>query len=197
MVADGSNARSWYARSRARVATGLLLTMPGIPMLFMGQEFLEDKPWSDDVDGHPELLLYWPGLDDPRDPTMRDFLRFTRELLALRRHLPALRSEGYAPIHVHDANRVLAFQRWVPGIGADVVVVVSLADETRYGYEIGFPREGCWREVFNSDVYDGWVNPNGAGNGGSVRADGPPRHGLPASASLTLPANAILLFAAP
>jgi 1,4-alpha-glucan branching enzyme len=30
--------RSWYARSRARVATGLLLTAPGVPMLFMGQE---------------------------------------------------------------------------------------------------------------------------------------------------------------
>src|SRR6185503_7192579 len=61
-VADPSAHRSWYARSRSRVATGLLLTMPGIPMLFMGQEFLEDKPWSDDVDGHPELQLFWPGL---------------------------------------------------------------------------------------------------------------------------------------
>jgi 1,4-alpha-glucan branching enzyme len=39
-LADPSNARSWYARSRSRVATGLLLTAPGIPQLFMGQEFL-------------------------------------------------------------------------------------------------------------------------------------------------------------
>jgi hypothetical protein len=44
---DATNARSWYARSRSRVATGLLLTAPGIPPLFMGKEFLEDKPWSD------------------------------------------------------------------------------------------------------------------------------------------------------
>lgn len=36
-LADGSNARSWYARSRARVAAGLLLTAPGIPLLFMGR----------------------------------------------------------------------------------------------------------------------------------------------------------------
>ena len=42
-LADSSNSRSWYARSRSRVATGLLLTAPGIPMIFMGQEFLEDK----------------------------------------------------------------------------------------------------------------------------------------------------------
>ena len=46
-LADSTNSRSWYARSRARVATGLLLTAPGVPMLFMGQEFLEDKLWSD------------------------------------------------------------------------------------------------------------------------------------------------------
>src|SRR4029079_13327801 len=63
-LADASNPHSWYARSRTRVATGLLLTMPGIPMLFMGQEFLEDKQWSDDVTGHPELRIFWAGLDD-------------------------------------------------------------------------------------------------------------------------------------
>jgi 1,4-alpha-glucan branching enzyme len=194
-VADSSNAHSWYACSRSRVAMGLLLTMPGIPMLFMGQEFLEDKQWSDDVDGHPELRIFWPGLENPDDPAMRDFLRCTRDLLAVRWQHPALRGEGYALIHVHDTNRVLAFQRWVPGAGGDVVVVVSLADDTRYGYEIGFPSRGHWREVFNSDVYERWVNPHVAGNGGGIDADGPARHGLVTSAALTLPANALLVFA--
>ena len=39
----GGLASGWYAHSRCRVAMGLLLTAPGIPALFMGQEFLEDK----------------------------------------------------------------------------------------------------------------------------------------------------------
>jgi 1,4-alpha-glucan branching enzyme len=168
--------------------------MPGIPMLFMGQEFLEDKQWSDDVDGHPELLIFWPGLEAD-DPTMRDFLRFTRELIGVRRCYPALRAEGYALIHVHDQNRVLAFQRWIPDVGGDVVVVASLANATKYEYEIGFPSGGTWREVFNSDVYDHWVNPEVAGNGGRINATGPGRHGLPCSVALTIPANAILVFA--
>ncbi|MDR1990144.1 MAG: alpha amylase C-terminal domain-containing protein [Acidobacteriaceae bacterium] len=193
-LADPSNARSWYARSRARVATGLLLTMPGIPLLFMGQEFLEDKPWSDAVADAPELALYWNGLHDS-DPTMRDFLRFTREAIALRRTQPALTSEGFALIHAHDENRIIAFQRWVPGQGRDVIVVASFATETWRNYEIGFPSAGDWREVFNSDTYDQWVNPRVEGNRGTVRADGPPRHGLPCSARLTIPANAILAFA--
>jgi 1,4-alpha-glucan branching enzyme len=193
-LADGSNSHSWYASSRSRVAMGLLLTMPGIPMLFMGQEFMEDKQWSDDVKGHPELLLYWRGLESP-DSTMRDFLRFTRELISVRWQYEALRSEGYAVIHVSDENRVLAFQRWIPGVGDDVVVVACLSNETRYGYEIGFPSSGSWREVFNSDVYEHWVNPNVQGNGGGIFANGPALHGLPSSAALTLPANAILIFA--
>jgi 1,4-alpha-glucan branching enzyme len=57
------NPRSWFGRSRARVATGISLTAPGIPMLFMGQEFLEDKQWSDDFEFHKALLLHWAGLD--------------------------------------------------------------------------------------------------------------------------------------
>ena len=193
-LADPSNARSWYAKSRSRVATGLVMTIPGIPMLFMGQEFLEDKPWTDDVERHPELLLHWDGLEAD-DPAMRNHLRFTREIIELRKTYPALRGEGYADIHVHDQNRVFAFQRWVEGEGHDVVVVVFLGNTTWYGYEIGFPGNGFWREIFNSDVYENWVNPAVAGNGGGVHADGPARHNRPHSARLTLPANSILVFA--
>src|SRR5262249_25667838 len=79
-LADGSNAGSWYARSRSRVATGLLLTAPGIPQLFMGQEFLEDKPWSDNPD--EGLNIFFDGLA-AQDNSMRNHLRFTRDLIAL------------------------------------------------------------------------------------------------------------------
>ena len=65
-------------------------------------------------------------------------------------------------------NRVLAFHRWVEGEGHDVIVVVHLATFNRFGYRIGFPGGGEWREVFNSDVYENWVNPNVVGNGGRV-----------------------------
>jgi 1,4-alpha-glucan branching enzyme len=162
-------------------------------MLFMGQEFLEDKQWSDDVSSHPELLIYWEGLNSP-DPSQRDFLRFTRELIRLRWQYPALRGEGFRVIHVHDGNRVLAFQRWIPGVGEDVMIVINLANYNKYNYEIGFPRGGPWREVFNSDVYDNWVNPTAAGNSGGVVATAAPLHDLPFSAALTLPANGLLVF---
>lgn len=191
-LADQSNSRSWYARSRSRVATGLVMTAPGIPMMFMGQEFLEDKQWNDNAD--PANLIYWAGLDSG-DKSMSDFLRFTRELIGLRRRQPALRGEGCQVTHVHNGNRVIAFQRWVEGEGRDVMVVLTLAENTWHNYQIGFPGGGHWLEVFNSDVYDNWVNPIVAGNGGGLDANGPPLHGLPNSASVTIPANGFVVFA--
>ncbi|MCK6499932.1 MAG: alpha amylase C-terminal domain-containing protein [Nitrospira sp.] len=192
-LADRSRPYSWYGRSRARVATGLLLTAPGIPMLFMGQEFLETQPWADDIQNHPQLRIDWAGLNRG-ERAMVDFHRFVRELAWLRRTYLGLTGEGYHPFYVHNDDRILAFHRWVPGSGSDVVVVASLSERTRDGYRIGFPRVGRWKEVFNSDVHDHWVNPWCQGNGGGIDAQPEPRHGLPASAELVLPANSLLVF---
>ncbi len=109
---------------------------------------------------------------------MVDHLRFTSELIALRWQHPALRGQGFRVIHVHDENRVLAFQRWVEGEGHDVVVIVHLSTFNRFDYRIGVPGSGVWREVFNSDVYESWVNPSVVGNGGAVLGDGPAMHGF-------------------
>ncbi len=191
-LADPSNSRSWHARSRSRVATGLLLAAPGVPMLFMGQEILEDKIWADDFND-TNHLVWWDGLRSDR--AMIDHLRFCREMVALRRREPSLRGEPINVFHVHNGNRVLAFHRWVDGVGDDVVVVASLNESTQWSYRVGFPMAGWWHEVFNSDVYDHWVNPAAAGNGAGVNADASPLHGLPASASIVVPANGILVFA--
>jgi 1,4-alpha-glucan branching enzyme len=99
--------------------------------------------------------------------------------------------------HVHNDNRVLAFHRWLDGSGQDVVVALSLREDTSWSYQLGFPIPGDWLEVFNSDVYDNWVNPAVAGNGGRITADGPPLHGFETSANIVIPANGILVFAKP
>ena len=93
-LAHWADRRDWLARSRSRVATALLLTAPGVPMLFMGQEFLEDKSWHNSPD-RTEYLIYWAGLEAPGP--MRDFLRFTADLCRLRRSRPALTGEHINP----------------------------------------------------------------------------------------------------
>ena len=190
-LADPSNPQSWHARSRARVALGLLLTASGVPQLFMGQEFLEDKQWSDDP--NQPLHVYWDGLSLGQKP-MIDFLRFTQDLVRLRLTMPALRGEPINVFHGPSGQRVLAFHRWIDGTGDDTVVVATFCEINQFGYRIGFPRGGHWTEVFNSDVYDNWVNPMVVGNGGGVVATEMPWDGLGFSAAVTIPANAILVF---
>jgi 1,4-alpha-glucan branching enzyme len=193
LAVGGGNTRTWYATSRARVALGIIVCAPGIPMVFMGQEFYEDKRWADDPPNHRGTLVHWDGLS--HDKTMIDFHRFTRELVWLRRRHPALRGEGIKTISMENGPRVLVFQRWVEGVGRDVVVIASLNEATQHGYRIPLPAGGQWYEVFNSDIYENWVNPGAAGNGGSIHAEDFGLNGLTHSASITVPANSILVFA--
>ena len=97
---------------------------------------------------------------------------------------------------MENGPRVVVIQRWVEGIGRDVMVVASLNKQNLYGCRIPMPGPGRWLEVFNSDVYENRVNPSVSGNGGSVQADGPGTNGLPCSAVVTVPANSVLVFAA-
>ena len=76
-----------------------------------------------------------------------------------------------------------------------MIVAAHLSTFNRFEYRIGFPGGGQWREVFNSDVYENWVNPGVTGNGGGVFADGEGMHGFDNSAAVTLPANSLLVFA--
>jgi 1,4-alpha-glucan branching enzyme len=192
-LSDSSNHRSWFARSRSRVASALLLTAPGIPQIFMGQEVLEDKQWE--VTPIASDTVWWDGVNSGLDPSMVNHLRFMQDLIRLRWLQPALRGETVNAFHVHDLNRVIAFHRWIEGSGHDVVVIASLSESTQWAYSIGFPSPGRWTEVFNSDVYDHWVNPQVAGNGGGITANGAPMHGFSTSASVVVPANGVVVFA--
>jgi 1,4-alpha-glucan branching enzyme len=191
VLADSSDHQSFYARSRSKLATATLLAAPGIPQIFMGQEFLEDKQWDTNPAG--SNLIYWGGLASG-NKAMVDQLRFTQDFIRLRWSQPALRGQSIHVFHVHDVNRVIAFHRWVEGQGNDVVVVASFNDAPFFDYQLGFPREGAWAELFNSDVYDNWVNPLAVGNYGGISAFGAPLHGLPSSAPITIPPRALVVF---
>jgi 1,4-alpha-glucan branching enzyme len=192
-VADPSHPHSWYGRSRARVATALLLCAPGIPMLFMGQEILEARPWHDDIRFWSQFLIGWGEVEHVR--ARRDFLRFVQDLVALRRHHPALAAEGVRVPQVHERDRVLVLHRWVEGEGRDVVVVASLNEQALEHYPVTLPWPGEWREVFNSDVYDPFPNVAPVGNFGAVHADPAAGFAYPFAARMRLPANGVLVLA--
>ena len=193
-VADGTNACSLVLlqpiQGGDRLAAGPL---PELPMLFMGQEVLEYRPWNDNLAYHPDALIHWEGVSP--HSAGDDFLMFTRAIVALRKRLAGLRGESFAsPLSQLPGNRVLAVHRWVEFEGWDVVIVASLNETPYFHYVLGFPHPGRWREVFNSDYFEGFPNPGVVGNGGFIDASGPPTEEMPYSATIVIPANSVLVF---
>jgi 1,4-alpha-glucan branching enzyme len=86
----------------------------------------------------------------------------------------------------HSIDRVIAIHRWIEGQGADLLFAVNLQEFNRFGYRIGFPGAGAWREIFNSDYYEQFPNPSTIGNGGGISAENVPE--------ITMPANGFIVF---
>jgi 1,4-alpha-glucan branching enzyme len=123
----------------------LVFTSPGIPMIFQGQEFLEDG-WFDD-----SQPLDWGKLE-----RFSGIFHLYEALFKLRRNwgnnTAGLRGHGINVYHVDLERQVLAYTRWQDGgPGDSVVVVLNFTAETLSDYWIGLPAGGMWKVRFNSD----------------------------------------------
>ena len=87
---------------------------------------------------------------------------------------------------------VFAWLRFGAAEDRPVAVLSNFTPVPRHGYRIGLPAAGVWREIFNSDApaYGG----SGQGNLGQVTARDSPSHGFPASAEVTIPPLATVMF---
>ena len=173
------NAESWWAKKRATLGSALVLTAPGIAMLFQGQELLEDR-WFDDADP----------LDWAKEHGHAGILQLHRDLIALRRNVAGtthgLRGDHAELIRIDEDSRVLAYHRWAGGgPGDDVVVIANFADRILEDYRIGLPREGRWRVRFNSDRID-YDASFGNGRSDDLDADPEPLDGQAQSGRLGL-----------
>jgi 1,4-alpha-glucan branching enzyme len=143
---DAGDAGGYHARKRSTLAAGIVLTTPGIPMLFEGQEFLEDGSFRDDE------ALDWSKLE-----TFRGINRLYRDLIHLRRNLHGNTKGLLGPFvnvyHINDADKVIAYHRWAEGGPKDDVIVAASFTHRDFanGYRIGFPHEGQWTIRLNSD----------------------------------------------
>ena len=179
VLADPQAPRGWVARSRQRLLTSLLFAAPGAPTLAAGAERFAA---GDAAAG--------------RDKAGQDALRFTRETIALRGAEPGLRGAGVRVTRCDPDARVFILHRWVAdgSAGRDVIVVANFSGDTLYGYRIGLPRGGWWREIFNSDAFESNFDRPVIGNGGAVDAHDGPLDGFAHSVPMTVPPNAALFF---
>jgi 1,4-alpha-glucan branching enzyme len=138
---------SWFSKKRSTLGAALVLTAPGIPMLFQGQELLEDR-WFHDKDP-----IDWARAEDEHG-----IHGMYRDLIALRRNRSGktrgLCGQNMHIFHFNDEAKLLAFHRWdQQGPTDSVVVVVNMTNQNRDAYRLGFPRAGWWKTRFNSDSY--------------------------------------------
>ena len=139
------SADSWFSRKRSTLGAALVFTAPGIPMLFQGQEFLEDSYFKDGEPLDWARLDWFPGIN----MLYRDLIRLRRNWFNTTR---GLRGQYINAHHVNDADKLIAFHRWENGgAGDDVVVIANFANRSYDNYTLGMPRAGRWQVRFNSD----------------------------------------------
>lgn len=161
------NASSWYSKKRSTLGAAITFTSPGVPMIFQGQEMLEDGFWSDT-----------DPVDFTKATTYSGIVTMYRDMIRLRRNwynnTRGLRGNNVNVHHINNTNKVIAYHRWENGgAGDDVIVVANFSGTGFSTYNIGFPQSGTWYVRFNSDwngydsSFSNWNSYNTTANSGA------------------------------
>lgn len=181
------NAASYYSKKRSTLGAAIVMTAPGVPMIFQGQELLEDGYFDDHDPVDWNKLLLYPGIHD----LYRDLIRLRRDWS---NNTAGLKGGSLNVHHVNDSDKLVAFHRWDQGgAGDDVIVLLNFANRGWSSYQIGLPRGGTWRVRFNSD-WSGYDPAFGDWPATDIVASSQPRDGMPFSGDLSIgPYTALIL----
>jgi 1,4-alpha-glucan branching enzyme len=179
----------WQKFANLRLLYSYMWTHPGKKLLFMGCELAQWHEWNYDSE------IQWDLLDWE---THRGVQKLVADLNHLVKREPALHEldfsgEGFEWIDCMNAqDSVLGYIRKSKDPN-DFVVVCSNFTPVVRKYRMGVPRDGFYREIFNSDsVHYAGTN---VGNYPGIHADSKiSQHGRPASIELTLPPLATVVF---
>ncbi len=146
-----------------RLSYGYMAAHPGKKLLFMGQEFGQEREWSEDRELDWDLLKPVDGTVSPNE-NLRHYVSCLNEFY---RSHPAMyredtRTAGFEWISVLDAEKSeVAFLR-----KTREEILLVLCNFTPVSYEkfrVGVPFAGKFKEIFNSDSLNfggsGFVNP--------------------------------------
>ena len=180
----------WQKFANLRALYAYMWAHPGKKLLFMGQEFGQEREWSH------ERPLDWHLLEQADHAGLQTLVG---DLNRVYREEPALwarddEAEAFRWLEANDADHnVMAFARVGGQPGEVLVCVCNLAPVVRYGYRVGLPQPGGWVERLNTDSrhYGG----ADVGNWGGRAAENVPWHNQPYSAEFTLPPLGVLWLA--
>ena len=174
----------------------LQFTSPGKKLLFMGQEFAEDREWDEKRE-----INWWFANDFGH----RDVLQCVRNLLSLYKTYPCLYVDAKDPrtfqwVNGADVNRnIISFIRRNPWSYDDALLVIANLSPVSYpDYCCGVPLEGYYQRVFSTyDSLPGQGNPAEIGGIPPMIAKKDPCDGLPYRIGYSLRPNEVVAIRLP
>jgi 1,4-alpha-glucan branching enzyme len=184
---DPGKASSWAAKKKSALGAVLVFTAPGVPMIFQGQEFLEDD-WFHDQDP----------IDWKKKDRFAGILQLYKDLISLRLNrggnTKGLTGQEVNAYHVNNDEKIIAYHRWDSGGPHDsVIIVANFSSHPCQDYMIPFPGAGEWIVIFNSDsrYYDSEFGDFGSS---AIYAETTDNDSLPAQAKVSVaPYSALIL----
>jgi 1,4-alpha-glucan branching enzyme len=178
----------WQKFANIRMFYAWMFAHPGKKLLFMGAEFGQKTEWNHD------RSLDWACLTYPLHAALKNLIADLNHLI---RSEPSFHekddsADGFRWIDFHDeAQCVISFER-LSDEGERCIVIVNATPLPRYGYRVGLPEPGFYKEIINTDsaTYGG----SNLGNFGGTAAETVPCHGHSWSAAIDLPPLATLIF---
>jgi 1,4-alpha-glucan branching enzyme len=138
----------WQKFANLRAYYGFMFGHPGKKLMFMGNEFAQEREWNHD------RSLDWHLLHDPLHGGMQTLVRDLNHLYSdsAALHQRDFTAEGFEWIsHSDAAHSVLSFVRRSTEASTLMLVVCNFTPVVRHGWRVGVPRPGRWRERLNTD----------------------------------------------
>ncbi|MGB5941688.1 MAG: alpha-amylase family glycosyl hydrolase [Leeuwenhoekiella sp.] len=141
------DAESEFAKRRAVLGIMLTLTAPGIPMLFQGQEFIEDEYFNDTQP-----------LDWDKQQRHHGITQMVGDMIKLRTGMTGgangLRGQHLEILHMNTETKILAFIRG-SAEEEQTLVILNFRNQDYTDYGIGLSEDSPWTLRINAD-WDGY-----------------------------------------
>lgn len=182
---DELDQEGYWAKRRSALGASLVMTAPGIPMVFQGQEVLTTGHFEDSSEFNWENAAIHAGI-----------FQLYRDLIALRTNRNgaggALQTQEIEVIHANHLEKILVFCRGNEEAGR-FVVVINLTNRAWDHYRFPLPHGGRWTLLFKADsqVYG---EPFGSTAADSIEAEEHPMDGRAFSANAGIGSYDCLIF---
>lgn len=172
----------WEKFAQLRLLLGFMMTHPGKKLLFMGFELGQFAEWKD------KEQLDWHLLDYEMHSKLNGYVKQLIKIYKRSKPLYELDhlSDSFEWIDVNNYHQsVFSFIRKGRTEEDLLVIVCNFKNESYEDYIVGVPREGSYREIFNSNDIE--YGGSGTVNKKVIQSESKSFHGKPYSIKMSIP----------